>query len=650
MFDPVRRILLAPLLLLAAACADRTPTAVPAPATPPAGAALVACHADVRALAMTCTAAGPGPTGGASAAVLGGQGVNVRLRNTGVAYEDGVFRTDVTVENLVAQALGTADGVTPSPEGVRVFFSVPPQATRGTGEVTVANPDGQGFFTAAGQDFFRYPGILAPGDTSAARQWRFNMPDSVDAFSFQVYVAAAVAREAGWIGVSPPVPSLGVGQAMQLAATVHEVSGRPVPGQAVAWSSSDTSVATVAADGTVTGVRVGSVTVAATSGTRTGSAVVQVGSASGDGVPPTLRGLSVSPARLNVDGADSVAVDIHLSDGGTGAHSVAIWFVGPQAQHERACAAFEPVSGTRAEGVFRCHVAIPRHSEGGVWRVGYVDMSDRAGNPRITGTAALEAAGVRTSLFVRSAAPDLTAPTVVSTAFSADSVTADGLDSLGVQVEVADAVAGVHYTEVRFASPSGQQSAECIAPGPAAGTVRAGTFACRMALPAGAEAGTWTVTYVLAVDSVGNRRTLYTEALQAAGFRTTLHVSSAANDVTPPVLHGFSLSPGFVGANGLDYVTVTMQLADAGVGVREAGVDFTSPSGSGHVACAAFTPASGTRNDGTFQCRLYVPAGAETGTWTLVYVEAYDLAGNGASLGRAELEAAGYPTTLLVTP
>lgn len=363
------RWLSAPLLLAAAACADHAPTSpVPAPLVPAGSAARIACHADVRAAVMSCAPAEPGLAGGASAAVLGGQGVNVRLRNTNVVYDDEVFSTDVAVENLVAQALGTADGVTPSPEGVRVYFHIAPQATRGEGAVSVANADGQAFFTEANQDFFRYAGILAPGDTTPPKPWRFHMPESVDAFSFQVYVAGAVRHEVGWIGVSPAVPGLGVGEAMPLAATVHGVSGRPLPGHIVTWSSSDSSVVAVAADGTVTGVAPGWATVTATSNGRAGSAVVHVGSSAGDGVPPTVRTLSFSPARVNADGVDSVTVDVHVADAGTGVASVSAAFGSPTAEHGTTCFGLAPASGTRANGVFRCRVAIrtfPRPGCGG---------------------------------------------------------------------------------------------------------------------------------------------------------------------------------------------------------------------------------------------------------------------------------------------
>ena len=517
---------IAPLLLLAAACADHTPTAVPSPALPGAGAALLECRADVRAATMSCAAADPSLPGSVSAAVLGGQGVNVRLRNTNVVYENAVFRTDVTVESLVAQALGTADGVTPSPEGVRVFFHVAPRATRGAGEVTVANPDGEAFFTAAGQDFFRYAGILAPGDTSPPREWRFAMPGSVEAFSFQVLVTGAVAREAGWVAVSPPAPALAVGDTMRLAATVHEVTGRPLAEQNVQWSSSDPSVLAVEEDGTVTALQEGTATVTATGGGRTGSAAVQVGSASGDAVPPTLRSLSFSPARVNVPSSGfrgvEVTAEVHVTDEGAGVKAVSVVFASPRGWAVATCRPSVPASGTRADGMFRCHAHIDRKTEGGTWKVRYVELEDQAGNARIIQTPQLDSAGVQTSLYVRSAGEILTGDYPLAGVNMAPySVVANGTDSITFTVHVHDMGlgGGVDLVDLPMLSESRESSAYCAPQELIAGTRSAGTLRCRTAFPPGSETGLW---YVYSVLIIGENVS-YLDSSASFGF-----------DVTPP--------------------------------------------------------------------------------------------------------------------
>src|SRR6266516_2062597 len=123
---------------------------------------LFICAADVRAQTLSCTAPGVGAVIGKLSAdlVLGGQGIYVALRSSAVSYNDGTstFQADVTVQNLTAVPLGTADGTTVT--GVKVFFSSGPSLVSGTGTVSVLHPDGLGTFTGANQPFFLYNEIL----------------------------------------------------------------------------------------------------------------------------------------------------------------------------------------------------------------------------------------------------------------------------------------------------------------------------------------------------------------------------------------------------------------------------------------------------------------------------------------------------------
>src|SRR5690606_22951044 len=58
--------------------------------------------------------------------------------------------------------LGTTDGETPDPDGVRVFFVSDPEVTGGSGAVLVANADGTAEFTSSGQSYFQYGGGVTP--------------------------------------------------------------------------------------------------------------------------------------------------------------------------------------------------------------------------------------------------------------------------------------------------------------------------------------------------------------------------------------------------------------------------------------------------------------------------------------------------------
>ncbi|HEX9579560.1 MAG TPA: Ig-like domain-containing protein, partial [Gemmatimonadales bacterium] len=80
------------------------------------------------------------------------------------------------------------------------------------------------------------------------------------------------------VTVSPPELALSAGSSLRLSATPMDTADTPLPltGRTVAWSSSNSGVATVSSDGLVTAVGVGSATVTATVEQRSGTVTVTV--------------------------------------------------------------------------------------------------------------------------------------------------------------------------------------------------------------------------------------------------------------------------------------------------------------------------------------------------------------------------------------
>jgi hypothetical protein len=186
---------LAAFALLASACTDRTPTAAAPPVDGGTSRTLLACTAVVQQPSLRCDQAAGG--GGAPRNImLGGQGIYVRLASSNPFYDgSGTFQVDVTVQNLLSQRMGTPDGTTVY--GVKVFLASPPAVTGGTGSVSVANPDGRAYFTAADQPYFAYPEILEAHGTTDPREWRFTVPPTVESFRFFVYVETQLGVEDG---------------------------------------------------------------------------------------------------------------------------------------------------------------------------------------------------------------------------------------------------------------------------------------------------------------------------------------------------------------------------------------------------------------------------------------------------------------------
>jgi hypothetical protein len=313
-------------VLAAAACTDRSPTdpggrALPPGSEPhgPGGAltaiALLTCTASVESRSVACVPATPS-TGGASGLIIGNQGVYVQVTSSNVNYNAGTgsFTFDATLQNLIEQPLGTTDGDNPDPTGIRIFFASGPSVTAGTGLVSVV-PDGFDTFTEAAQPYYHYPYLLAQTAVSPAEGWSFVVPPTVTTFVFGVYVAAPVEYPDGYITMDGELPGASHGPLHPstphaVAAVVKNAYGVVQPGT-VSFSTSDAACATVSAGGTVTGVRAGTCTITATSGSYAGELVFDVtgtvrtwdGSASTDWSTPANWAGDVTPAA-----ADSVVI------------------------------------------------------------------------------------------------------------------------------------------------------------------------------------------------------------------------------------------------------------------------------------------------------------------------------------------------------
>jgi uncharacterized protein YjdB len=267
-------------LVALAACAERSPTAVPAddPAGSARGGYLTTefrCSVTVASRQTSCVEA---RAAGVRGDLIMGSGY-VQLNSRNVSY-DGVqnFTFQVAATNLIHQKIGTTDGSTVASTGIRVFFALEPYATSGSGTITVV-PDGYDAFTASNQPYYEYDQILDNNVQSSWKGWLFQMPPTVTTFAFTVYVSAPVQFPVGWITVNPDSWSVDVGFTKQLSATDFNQYGNLVSSPSLSWSTGNTSIATVSSSGLVTATGHGNVTITvsdnAVSG-RTGTALINV--------------------------------------------------------------------------------------------------------------------------------------------------------------------------------------------------------------------------------------------------------------------------------------------------------------------------------------------------------------------------------------
>ncbi|HEX6038786.1 lamin tail domain-containing protein [Longimicrobium sp.] len=180
------------LMAALAACADQPVGSVAARDLVPET-VLAAFDCTATREAMQCTSLRPG-MGDARGVVMGGQNVTVRLASSNASYnaQTETFSVDVTVQNLMNEAIGTPDGVTPDPAGVMVFFMAEPNPTGGSGEITVDNASGTAFFTSANQAYHTYNEVLDKNEVSPPKTWQFHMPSTATGFRFTVALETSV--------------------------------------------------------------------------------------------------------------------------------------------------------------------------------------------------------------------------------------------------------------------------------------------------------------------------------------------------------------------------------------------------------------------------------------------------------------------------
>jgi hypothetical protein len=116
---------------------------------------------------------------------------------------------------------------------------------------------------------------------------------------------------AKWVLVSPAAPTIAPGQTLALDVEMQDASGRDISGQPEAWSTSDSSVATVDNTGIVTAHTLGSAKIYVSSGTQSAYADVSVSNA-----PPVPHWVTVTPGTVQVSVRSTVALFASVTDAG----------------------------------------------------------------------------------------------------------------------------------------------------------------------------------------------------------------------------------------------------------------------------------------------------------------------------------------------
>lgn len=114
-------------------------------------------------------------------------------------------------------------------------------------------------------------------------------------------------------------PALTIGQSTKVAVTIKDATGAVLTDVALTWTTSNTAIATVAADGTVSAVSAGTATIAAASGKAKGETVITVQPASTlpTTPPPTTPPPSNSPSPVTLPQTLATDMPVAPAPGGS---------------------------------------------------------------------------------------------------------------------------------------------------------------------------------------------------------------------------------------------------------------------------------------------------------------------------------------------
>jgi uncharacterized protein YjdB len=145
--------------------------------------------------------------------------------------------------------------------------------------------------------------VSSTGRVTGLKAGAVTITATSEGVSGTAFVAVGIAS----VVVSPSPTSVGAGQTRQLTAVARDASNATVPGVPFQWSSASTAIATVDANGLVTGVSAGTVNISAAVGTVAGSASVSV-------TPPPVDVVTVTPSAPNVPAGQTVQLTATLKD------------------------------------------------------------------------------------------------------------------------------------------------------------------------------------------------------------------------------------------------------------------------------------------------------------------------------------------------
>ncbi len=263
-----------------------------------------------------------------------------------------------------------------------------------------------------------------------------------------------------------------------------------------------------------------------------------------DVTPPTLLGLSFSPASVNTTSApQAVTLILNLADSPAGVvfpGGSQLRFdceiVSPSGKQTQWLSSdeFKLVSGTPQAGSWAGIFTMPQYSEPGTWTIQQLFLQDAANNSENLTGAAITALGFSPTVTVSDSSPDLTPPVLTNFTLAPQVLdTSIGPQTVVASLQATDNPAGVSFAptagDITFfygpfvVNPTNTLTLYTFC-NQSAGTPQHGTWQCNITMPAFSAAGAWTVSSVNLKDADNNTVSYTTAQLKALGFPTVITV------------------------------------------------------------------------------------------------------------------------------
>jgi hypothetical protein len=366
-----------------------------------------------------------------------------------------------------------------------------------------------------------------------------------------------------------------------------------------------------------------------------------------DSSPPVLAGLTISPTTMDTSsGPQRVTVDVHATDEIAGVRSAAISVVGPGGATIDSFS-YSQIAGNSNNGVWRIAFTVPRYAPQGTWRIGHIQIEDRAGNELRANTVNGKLLGLPAT-FEQAGPGDDTAPQLTSFSLSPASVdTSGGPQQITVNVDATDDVSGIREVQLAIGAPNLSNPINGFDTTQTSGDANSGSWTITFDVPQYSPQGLWHVGVRL-LDNAGNAREIYGTSGTILGVPNTFQQTGAGDSEAPKIL-GLSISPTTIDTSSAPrLVTLNIHATDL------AGVQTFFPGviGPGSARVIGFNQEliSGDIHDGVWALSFWVPKYAPQGTWHIYQLIADDVVGNEGSISEAELKAAGFPTTFCNGP